>query len=188
MNFDAIVLCGGAARRLDGADKGSVIVGGRKLLDRAVDAVGEAATVVAVGPRTATDTEVRWTQEDPPGGGPVSGIAAGLALTTEGTVVILGVDFPFVDRECVARILAARGDRDGAILADATGRHQFLVGAYGRAALVEALGRRDPRNMSVKDFIAGFDIEVLEDPRSSLDCDTWDDVAGVEELMKEEPR
>ncbi|WP_438949006.1 NTP transferase domain-containing protein, partial [Streptomyces harbinensis] len=36
--FDAIVLAGGAARRLGGADKAAVTVGGRPLLDRVLDA------------------------------------------------------------------------------------------------------------------------------------------------------
>ncbi|MEU9382801.1 NTP transferase domain-containing protein, partial [Streptomyces sp. NPDC048279] len=36
--YDAIVLAGGAARRLGGADKPSVRVGGRPLLDRVLTA------------------------------------------------------------------------------------------------------------------------------------------------------
>lgn len=183
MTFDALVLCGGGAIRLDGADKGAVVVGGRSLLERAVDAVSDATEVVAVGPPSSTLVEVTWTQEQPPGGGPVAGIAAGLPSTTQPVVVILGVDFPFVDRACVAKIVAAVGDKDGAILADDTGRHQFLVGAYKRAALVAALGGRDPNNMSVKQLIADFELEVLDDPRSSRDCDTWEDVAEAEESL-----
>jgi molybdopterin-guanine dinucleotide biosynthesis protein A len=186
MTFDAIVLCGGAARRLQGADKGAVVVGGSTLLDRALDAVTDASTVVAVGPTAATRTEVQWVQEEPAGGGPVSAIAAGLPLTTQPVVVILGVDFPFVDAACVARIVAAMGDRDGAILTDETGRHQFLVGAYRRAVLEETLGRCDPHGMAVKELIAGFELAVLADPRSARDCDTWEDVAEATSLIEEE--
>ena len=186
MSFDAIVLCGGEARRLDGADKGAVIVGGRSLLDRALDAVGEALTIVAVGPRAATERPVTWTQERPPGGGPVAGIAAGLAFTTQPVVVVLGVDFPFVDRACVERIVAALADKDGAILADDTGRHQFLVGAYRRAALIDVMDSRAPRDMSVKELIADLELTIIEDPRSARDCDTWEEVAEAEELIVEE--
>jgi molybdopterin-guanine dinucleotide biosynthesis protein A len=182
VTFDAIVLCGGASRRLDGNDKAAVEVGGETLLDRALAAVDSAAHVIGVGPARATSQQVTWTQEDPPGGGPVAAIAAGLAATTAEVVVVLGVDFPFVDRVRVDSLVGLM-QRDGAILSDDTGKHQFLVGAYRRAAVVEALKGRAPDGMSVKELIAGLDLVVLEDPRSARDVDTWADVdAAVEEL------
>jgi len=185
MRFDAIVLCGGAGRRLDGADKAMVVVGGRTLLERALDAVGAAHKIVAVGPRRAAPTDVVWTQEEPPGGGPLSGIATGLVETSEPVVVVLGVDFPFVDRSCVLKLLDALEENDGAILADGTGRHQFLVGAYRSAALVDALGGRDPRGMPVKELIDGLELAVLDDARAARDCDTWEEVAEAEESIVE---
>lgn len=185
MRFDAIVLCGGAARRLDGTDKGALIIGGRSLLDRALEAVADACNTVVVGPQRRVVRDVRWTLEEPPGGGPVAAIDAGLELTEEACVVVLGVDFPFVDADCVARILAALDEQDGVILIDETGRHQFLVGAYRRDALVAALEGRDPRGMSVKDLIADLDLLLLDDPRSTRDCDTWDDVRAAEEMLAE---
>lgn len=186
MNFDAIILCGGSARRLDGADKKAVIVGGRTLLDRAIDAVGEASTIVAVGTPASTPRAVTWTQEQPPGGGPVAALAAGLALVTEPVIVVLGVDFPFVDRERVGKLFAAVGDKDGAAIADASGRHQFLVGAYRRTALARSLRDRDPHGMPVKELMAGLSLEMLEDPISARDCDTWVEVEQANELMEKE--
>ena len=196
MSFEAIVLCGGAGRRLDGADKAMVMVGGRTLLERALDAVGAAEKIVAVGPERTVPAGVMWTREnprggvvwtreEPPGGGPVSGIAAGLVVTTRSVVVVLGVDFPFVDRSCVLKLLDALEDRDGAILADGTGRHQFLVGAYARAALVDALAGRDPLGLPVKELLAGLELAVLDDPRAARDCDTWEEVAEAEESIVE---
>lgn len=185
MRFDAIVLCGGEARRLGGADKGSVIVGGKDLLERALEAVASAERAIAVGPSRAMGSAVMWTREDPPGGGPVAGIAAGMRLVEEEVVVVLGVDFPFVDAACVARILDALDDRDGAILRDDTGRHQFLVGAYRRASLTAALANTDPNGVSVKKLIEDLELVVLADPRAALDCDSWADVAAVRDLMQE---
>lgn len=186
MRFDAIVLCGGDARRLGGADKGAVLVGGKALLERALDAVDSAERTIAVGPSRATGSPVVWTREDPPGGGPVAAIAAGMQLVEEEVVVVLGVDFPFVDETCVARILGALDDHDGAILRDDTGRHQFLVGAYRRASLAVALAETNPRDMSVSELIQDLALAVLEDPRATRDCDSWADVAAAEDLMKED--
>jgi molybdopterin-guanine dinucleotide biosynthesis protein A len=183
MRFDAIVLCGGDARRLGGADKAAVVVGGNTLLERALDAVSSAKRTIAVGPSRTTKFPVAWTREEPPGGGPVAAIAAGMQLVEEDVVVVLGVDFPFVDPQCVARIVAALADHDGAILRDDTGRHQFLVGAYRRGRLVDALEGRDARDMSVKELIEDLDLVVLEDPRATRDCDSWADVKAAEELL-----
>lgn len=47
--YDAIVLAGGAAKRLGGADKPGVRVGGRALLDRVLGACTGAGTTVVVG-------------------------------------------------------------------------------------------------------------------------------------------
>ncbi len=183
MTFDALVLCGGAARRLGGTDKAAVVVGATSLLDRALDAVGAARSTIAVGPRHETHRDVRWTIEDPPGGGPVAAIAAGLDLVTEDVAVVLGVDFPFVTPGHVDRLLTSL-ERDGSIFVDDTGRHQFLVGAYRTDALRHALRARDPHGMAVKDLMAGLELTELADPRATQDVDTWDDARAAEAAME----
>ncbi|MFZ0324689.1 MAG: molybdenum cofactor guanylyltransferase [Actinomycetes bacterium] len=93
IEFDAIVLAGGGARRF-GSDKLAHDIDGRPLLDRALDAVTGARTVVVVGPRRATERTVVWAQEEPPGGGPLAGIAAGLPLIRSRYVLLLAGDMP----------------------------------------------------------------------------------------------
>ena len=184
LTFDAIVLCGGEARRLGGTDKAGIVVGGRTLLERALASVDSADKVVAVGPTRQTTSAVVWTREDPPGGGPVCGIAAGLQEVNAETVVILGVDFPFVDRAGIDSMVQSFADGDGVILADEDGRPQFLVGAYRRASLVRVLKDRDPRDMAVKELVAGLALEMVIDPRAARDCDTWEDITAVDELIR----
>jgi MobA-like NTP transferase domain len=94
--YDAIVLAGGAARRLGGADKPALAVGGVSLLERVVAACADAGTVVVVGPPRPLDRAVRWTREHPAGAGPVAAIAAGLPLTTRTLVAVLAADLPFI--------------------------------------------------------------------------------------------
>ncbi|NKI41053.1 DUF6457 domain-containing protein [Streptomyces physcomitrii] len=76
--FDAVVLAGGGARRLGGADKPGLRVGGRRLLDRVLTACAAAERTVVVAAPRATVRPVRWTREEPPGSGPVAALAAGL--------------------------------------------------------------------------------------------------------------
>ena len=78
--FDAVVLAGGTARRLGGVSKPDVELAGRRLLDHALAATAGARRVVVVAPASvAVPDGVTRTLEDPPHGGPVAGLAAGLA-------------------------------------------------------------------------------------------------------------
>lgn len=78
--YAAIVLAGGRARRLGGADKPALPVGGRPLLHRVLDAVPDAYPRIVVGPPRELPAGVLGTREQPPGGGPVAALAAGFAL------------------------------------------------------------------------------------------------------------
>ncbi|MDQ0788095.1 NTP transferase domain-containing protein [Streptomyces sp. B3I8] len=141
--FDAVVLAGGAARRLGGADKPGVRVGGRALLDRVLSACADAAVTVVVADPRPTARPVRWACEEPPGGGPVAALDAGLRHTTAPVVVVLSADLPFLGMATVRRLTAAlaASGAEGALLSDAEGRDQPLVAAYRADALRRALDR-----------------------------------------------
>ncbi|MCI0689454.1 MAG: NTP transferase domain-containing protein [Sporichthyaceae bacterium] len=193
VSYDAIVLAGGAGRRLGGLDKSGLEVGGRTLLDRAVAACGAARRVVVVGPDRPTSRPVRWAREQPVGGGPVAATAAGLAQTGTDVVVLLAVDTPFVTAATLDRLVAAVAEEsvveptgpsrtgpgpDGAILVGADGRDQPLVAAYRRAALIERLAELgDPAGIAVSRLVGGLDLVRLPDQEAaSMDCDTWDEL------------
>jgi molybdopterin-guanine dinucleotide biosynthesis protein A len=104
--YAAVILAGGAARRLGGVDKPMLAVGGRPMLDRVLDAVPDAVYRIVVGPPSLRlPPGVRRVQEQPRGGGPVAAAAAGLAVVDAPVVALLAADLPFLDR---AAILALR--------------------------------------------------------------------------------
>ncbi|WP_281157231.1 NTP transferase domain-containing protein, partial [Streptomyces sp. HYC2] len=104
---DAVVLAGGAARRLGGADKPGLRVGGRALLDRVLAACADADTTVVVADPRPTARPVRWAREEPAGAGPLAALDAGLRHTTADHVVVLSADLPFLERDTVRRLLTA---------------------------------------------------------------------------------
>ncbi|MDI3420977.1 DUF6457 domain-containing protein [Streptomyces luteolus] len=106
-SYDAVVLAGGAARRLGGADKPGVRVGGRSLLDRVLAACADADTTVVVAERRPTARPVLWAREEPPGGGPLAALGAGLSRTTADTVLVLSADLPFLGEGTVRLLLDA---------------------------------------------------------------------------------
>ncbi|WP_327736430.1 molybdenum cofactor guanylyltransferase [Streptomyces nojiriensis] len=190
MSYDAIVLAGGAARRLGGADKPALSVGGRALLDRVLDACPDARATVVVGGRRATTRPVRWTREDPPGGGPVAALDAGLRRTTAELVLVLSADLPFLDRETVRALLDAPG-ADGAMLRDPDGRDQPLVAAYRaeplrREIALLAAEHGTLTGLPLRALTAELDLaRVTSRPLASFDCDTWDDLAAARARIRE---
>ncbi|AUG78514.1 molybdenum cofactor guanylyltransferase [Kitasatospora sp. MMS16-BH015] len=189
--YDAMVLAGGAARRLGGADKPGLEVGGRRLLDRVLAACAAAGRTVVVGPERATaGPTVRWAREEPPGGGPVAAVAAGLGQVTAERVLLLAADLPFLDRPTIDRLLAALDaeETEAAILVDAAGRDQPLAGAYRTAALRTALAQLgDPAGQPLRRLLAPLRTARLADPGgTAYDCDTWEELAQARERARAE--
>ncbi|MER8028911.1 NTP transferase domain-containing protein [Streptomyces bauhiniae] len=189
------MLAGGGARRLGGADKPGVQVGGRALLDRVLAACADAATTVVVADPRATARPVRWAREEPAGGGPVAALDAGLRLTTAEYAVVLSADLPFLGADTVHRLLAALrdGDADGAMLTDDDGRDQPLVAAYRTASLRAALAdlaaehaeRGELTGLPLRRLTGALRLTRLTDPLASFDCDTWEDIAHARARIRE---
>jgi molybdopterin-guanine dinucleotide biosynthesis protein A len=192
-DYDAIVLAGGAAKRLGGADKPGVSVGGRTLLDRVLTASRGAGRTIVVGGRRPTARPVTWTRETPPGGGPLAALHAGLRESGAPTVVVLSADLPFLDEGTVRRLLEAldSGGREGALLVDADGRDQPLVAAY-RA---EPLHRELALIAAEHGGLAGLPLRLLTgeldldrvaaEPLAAYDCDTWEDIVTARTRIRE---
>jgi molybdopterin molybdotransferase len=142
----AIVLAGGASRRL-GADKPEQRIGGRRLLDIALAAVAGADAVVVVGPPRDVPTGVTVVRENPPGAGPVAAVAAGLAALPgdRADIVVLPADLPDITASTVAALAKARGGAPVALAVDDSGRRQYLTAVWDSAALAAALAADPPR-------------------------------------------
>jgi molybdopterin-guanine dinucleotide biosynthesis protein A len=181
-SFAAIVLSGGGAARLGGADKASIEVGGRTLLEHAIAALVDAAEVVVVGSEVPTSRPVTFTREDPAGGGPVAGLLAGIRALARrpDRVVVLAVDMPLVSPETVRRLLGAAQD-DGAVLVDAWGRDQYLCAAYSVRAIERASRADDDtggRGVAMRDLVSDLRLErVVAVDDEAEDLDTWEDLA-----------
>jgi len=190
--YDAVVLAGGAARRLGGADKPGLRVGGRALLDRVLTACADARTTVVVADSRPTARPVRWAREDPPGGGPLAALGAGLHHTTAEQTVVLSADLPFLGTATVRRLLSAlqASDAEGVLLTDADGRDQPLVAAYRTHALRRELaalatGHGSLTGLPLRRLTAALHLTRVPDPVASFDCDTWDDIATARARIRE---
>lgn len=181
----AVVLAGGGGARLGGADKASIEVGGRTLLDHALAALADVDEVVVVGPEIPTSRPVTFMREDPAGGGPAAGLLAGIRrfARTPTWVVVLAVDMPLVSRDTVRRLTDAARD-DGAVLVDASGHRQTLCAAYSLAALERAADDGAGHGLSMRRLVADLRlVEVAATAGETRDLDTWEDLVALREAL-----
>ncbi|MBW3069893.1 NTP transferase domain-containing protein [Actinomyces sp. 594] len=210
--LDVVVLAGGTGRRLGGASKPDVMVRGARLLDHVLGGVERVReqlpsgqVVVVAPPAVAVPTGVLRALEEPPLGGPVAGIAAGLARLAAveqaaasdpsgptGAVVdkhlsaVVTCDAPDSWRALplLREALEGRAGADGACAVD--GDHvQYLLGVYRTAALVGrvAPGGAALRDVAVRQVLGGMDLVRVDLSargealaRAARDLDTWEDI------------
>ncbi|MDX8031494.1 molybdenum cofactor guanylyltransferase [Lentzea sp. BCCO 10_0856] len=166
MTYAAIILTGGKGERLGGVDKAALSYREATLLDHVLSVVDDAAQIVVVGPEKDLPNVI-WAREDPPGGGPLAGLAAGLAKITEDWVAVLAVDQPGLTSDTIARLRAAGAN---AVLKD--DRTQWLIGVWNTAELREALPE-DPRDLPLRKTLQRLDpVEVSALPGEARDVDT----------------
>jgi molybdopterin-guanine dinucleotide biosynthesis protein A len=189
VTFDAIVLAGGAARRLGGVDKPMLELDGTPLLARVLAAVATARVRVVVGPQRPIEPHrvgpgepgVVWCREQPPGGGPVAGLAAGVPHTAAPIVVVLGADLPWI-APAVEPLLASLNERHELALLRAGERRNYLAAAWRRPTLVDALAEVVAVGTAMRALVtaaqnAGARVADVPDQGWGDDCDTWTDLA-----------
>jgi len=182
--FAAVILAGGGAVRLDGADKSSIEHAGRTLLDWSIDALLDAEEVVVVGEPRPTQRPVTFTLEDPRYGGPVAGLLTGYdaLLRRPRTLGVLAVDMPRVTAHTFRRLHEAARGRDGAFLTDGSGRRQLAgVLDVDRLDAVRP-GHEDQHGMPVHRLLEGLDLALVAPVGGeSRDVDTWSDLRDLQE-------
>jgi molybdopterin-guanine dinucleotide biosynthesis protein A len=192
--FAGIVLAGGSARRMGGRDKLMVTVAGRPMLHTALAAVGDAKPRIVVGPselRPELPAGTLLTRENPPGGGPVAAIGAGLALVPNDVTVVavVAADQPFLTTAAIQRLAEAlRGSAAaGAVYVDADGRQQRGLTFWRAGPLRQFLAAiPDLDGIAIGRLTGGSPvIEVGTPDRSGpppwYDCDTEEDLRRAEE-------
>jgi molybdopterin-guanine dinucleotide biosynthesis protein A len=179
-DFDAIIVAGGRGSRLGGLRKPELVLGGRRLVDIALSAAAGARRRVVVGDIEVPEG-VLGAREDPPYGGPVEAVDAGMArLDGEHApwTLLLAGDLPDAEA-AVARLLTAvpLPDDDGLCLLDADGRLQWLLGCYRTEALRARLADRgDPPLTAMHRLLSPLRLRGV-DPSGALvdDVDTAED-------------
>ena len=200
----AVVVAGGASRRLNHVPKASLSDGTSTLLDCALEAVASASPRVVVGPESLPlPSGVLHTREDPPFSGPAAAIHAGLeciAADCERSQVplpewclILGVDTPRIAPAVQQLIAAARvaeqasvgqstpagSETSAGFWGVAEGIYQPLVGIY-RFEAIRSVFSTGTTDASVRSFLRRLNpVAVQMSAADTADVDTWEQAQAL---------
>ncbi|MGE0226962.1 MAG: molybdenum cofactor guanylyltransferase [Dehalococcoidia bacterium] len=193
----AIVLAGGRSHRM-GRDKAAIVLAGRTLLQRAIDAVEDVVDeVVIVGapgralPAVASRRPLRLVSDHVEGAGPLAGLLSGLAATEAERCLVVGCDQPALAPPLLGLLLGCLdASRSATPVID--GRPQPLVSALRADLLpdlkaVFARGERALRALTRVDGAELIPEEVWRaaDPhaRSFVGVNTPEELARAEVLL-----
>ena len=173
----ALILAGGKATRMGGVDKRELVVEGRTIFERQVEALAGHDILVSSSRDIAGFQTVRDTVED---GGPLAGIAAGLAAAKTRWLLVLAGDMPYITSAMVDRLVSRTSDDIDAVGVRIAGLPEPLVCVLRVSVflpLVQArLARRDLKASRIltegenrvawldeRDARAFFNVNVPED-------------------------
>ncbi|HET6213724.1 MAG TPA: NTP transferase domain-containing protein [Micromonosporaceae bacterium] len=192
MDFAAVVLAGGAGKRLGGPAKPTLAVRGTPMLARVLAAVAAARPRIVVGPDALAPilpAGVLLTREEPPGGGPVAATAAGIGLLPGGIeyVALLAADLPFLTEGAVTALGTAASTMDGAVFVDGAGRRQLLCGVWRVEALrVRFVALGAPAGLPVGRLVSG--LRVAEVAWTDEGTPPWYDIDTEYDMRQAEGR
>jgi molybdopterin-guanine dinucleotide biosynthesis protein A len=129
----AVILAGGAARRLGGATKPLLTVDGARILDRQLAVVADRVRGVVV----AAQADAAWARaaglpvvlDQVADGGPLAGIAGALAAVATPWILVIAGDMPWIDGAVVDEILEGAVSVD-AVVPRVNGYPEPLLAAY----------------------------------------------------------
>jgi len=140
LEINCIILAGGSGTRL-GRDKAFEIIGDGLLLQKVIDVVSFAESIILVtgsGPKYVSELadypHIKVIADILPGRGPLGGIYSGLAASTAPYSLVVACDMPFLNGDLIRYMLAVAPGYDAAI-PRLSGMLEPLHAVYHRSCL-----------------------------------------------------
>jgi len=191
----AAILAGGMATRLGGRDKSALLVDGRAILDRQIDAltpvVEDLMIVGRSGDVSPQIPAARMIADIVPGCGPLGGLHAALTSARSDVLFLVACDMPYVSSAFVEHLLSLAGEADAVVPRTERGYHP-LCAVYTRACLEPAAAQLADRRLKMLGLLDRLRVRVV--PIDEIRCfgapdrllanvNTPADYAGVETLQ-----
>ena len=168
----AAILAGGLATRLGGRDKGALLVDGRAILDRQIDALTplvDDLMIVGHGVNVAPHLipHARVIADIVPGCGPLGGLHAALTSARSDVLFLVACDMPYVSSAFVEHLLSLAGEADAIVPQTERGYHP-LCAVYTRACLEPAAAQIADRRLKMLEFLDRVRVRVV--PLEEIRC------------------
>jgi molybdenum cofactor guanylyltransferase len=166
----AAILVGGRARRFGGRDKSALVVGGRAILERQLEALAPVTDDVLIVGSGSSRTErpaeagrlgCRYIEDRVPDSGPLGGLDAALAAARDDVLILLACDMPFVTSGFLD-FLVANADGVEAVVPRTDRGYHPLCAVYTRACRATVVERLVGRRLAMAGLVEAVRTRVIE--------------------------
>jgi molybdopterin-guanine dinucleotide biosynthesis protein A len=150
---------------MGGAPKALLEVGGRRIVDRVVDAlaaVSDDLLLVTNTPDLYADLGLPMVGDVFPGGGALGGIYSGLRAARRPAIFTVACDMPFLSA-ALARAVCALAEEADVVIPEAGGQLETLHACYGRACLPAMERRLRAGQLKITGFFPEVRVRVLHE-------------------------
>ncbi len=161
----AAILVGGHARRYRGVDKSTLVVEGRRIIDRQIEILRTLTDDIMLVGRSVpgnVPADVRLVADRVPDEGPLRGLEAALGAARYDPVIVLACDMPFVTTPFLQYLLTLNPEADAVVPRTARGYHP-LCAVYARACHTAVLGRLSKHQGAVRGFLEDVRVRAVEE-------------------------
>jgi molybdenum cofactor guanylyltransferase len=156
------ILAGGAARRMGGANKGALRIGGERIIDRqlrALLAVASPVFIVASDPEPYRDTGVTIVPDVISSAGPLGGIYTAIVASPHPRTLVLACDMPFITVALLTQLVGVE-NADLVIPRSARG-YEPLCALYSKACGPTILARIERGDLQASTLPEGVRIAEI---------------------------
>ena len=163
----AAILSGGHARRLGGQDKRGLLVGGRTMLTRQIEALRPCvARIYVVGGRPPSEewlgnVAVHWVADRVGERGPLGGLDAALVAAGDDAVLLLACDLPYVTTALFSHLIRVCDGADAAVPRTERGYHP-LCAVYAQSCAPAVRHRLEHGMLRMRDLLGDLRVRTVE--------------------------
>lgn len=158
----AAIIAGGDARRFGGRDKGALVIGEARIIDREIAVLREVTdhlVIVANDPDRYRSLGLPVVEDLVPGAGALGGIYTAITVARDTPTLVVACDMPFLSARFLRHLAIAGREVDVAIPRTAEG-YEPLCASYSRGCADPIRRRIDAGALTVLDFLS--DVRVRE--------------------------
>ena len=189
MRVTGVVQAGGRSTRMGGRPKGLLELGGRRIIERVLDAVApvvDDVLIVTNTPELYSFLDLPMVGDVYPDHGSLGGIFSGLVAARGEAAFVVACDMPFL-HPAVARLVVARAGEADVVIPRVGGQLETMHAVYGKACLGPIQARLAAGQLKIVGFfdsVRVVEIDEAEVARHRAPAVAFMNVNTPEELAR----